>query len=313
MNTSTAQTGSIPGDIVVGITGPNREQAALRFAAHHASRTGATAVLVHAFHADPRTPPGIHLTYGGASDIGTWVVKEVTDEFARANPGCEFHGLSVGGPPARVLADLSRDARLVVVQQHGGHGLGRIFTGSTATGVAARAECPVVSVNPDWQSQDATGEVVVGVHEGGGPRDVLEAGFAWASETGAPLRVVHAWRLDGAYDEIITARVDADWRREQKQAIEEAVVGLREQYPHVDVTVEVRHQWASDVLVDDSRVASMVIVGRHHARPWATHHVGSVARAVLREAKSPVMVVPVTERSLTDDWGLTADELSPQI
>lgn len=314
MDTSTPRDAEARGGIVVGISGPGREQAALRFAAHHATRLGADVVLVHAIHAGPPPPPpNALLTYADAADVGTWVAKEVSEEFADSTGGAVgFRAYAIPGAPARVLGDLSHQARLLVVQQRRGHGLGRFFTGSTVSGAATRAHCPVVSVNPDWQPDDATGEVVVGVHEGGLPREVLEAGFAWAAETGAPLRIVHAWRLDGAYDDIITGRVDATWHDDQVRALEEAVSGLRARHPDVPVTLEVRHQWPSDVLVDDSRVASMVVVGRHGSHPWATHHVGSIARTVLREATSPVMVVLVEQTAAGDDWGLVADEVSPQ-
>jgi nucleotide-binding universal stress UspA family protein len=312
MNTSTNAVTSR--EVVVGITGPGREQAALRFAAEYAGREGMNVVLVHAIHAGPPPPPpSALLTYADAVDVGGWVVKEVSEEFEHATGGAvAFRGLAVAGSPARVLGDLSHDAALLVVQQRHGQGLGRIFTGSTATGAAARAGCPIVSVNPDWRPEDANGEVVVGVHEDGGPHEVLEAGFAWAARTGVPVRVVHAWRLDGAYDNIISARVDEHWRRDQEQVLERAVTSLREKFPDVEVLLEVRHQWPSDVLVDDSQVASLVVVGRHGSHVWATHHVGSIARTVLREAKSPVMVVPVRAPSGTEGWDLTADEVSPQ-
>ena len=93
--------------------------------------------------------------------------------------------LRVRAPQARVLVDLGRGARMVVVQHRQVRGLGRLFVGSTATATAAHADCPVISVTHDWKAGDAPGEVVVGVHEGGEPREVLEAGFSWAAATDA--------------------------------------------------------------------------------------------------------------------------------
>ena len=284
------------GPIVVGVTGPAREPAALRFAADCARREGAEVVLAHAFHVStPAAPPGVLITYAEASDVARWVVGEVAEEFKQLTGGTvAFRTVVVGGAAARVLVDLSHSARLVVVQHRREHGLARVFVGSTAYGAAAHATCPVVSVNPDWEPVTTPGEVVVGVHEGGAPRAVLEAAFEWADATSAPVRVVHAWRLDAAYDDIITDRVSADWREEQKRALDAATADLREQYPAVAVTLEVRHQWPADVLVDDSRVASLVVLGRHASHPWALERLGSIARTLLREGKSPVMVVPVT-------------------
>ena len=108
-------------------------------------------------------------------------------------------------------------------------------------------------------------------------------------------------------------RVAAEWHDQQVRALESAIGDLRSAHPAVPVTVEVLHQWPTQVLVDQSATASLVVVGRH-ARHWrGAPHLGSVARTVLREARSPVMVVPLAP--VTDDaagWGLDADEISPQ-
>ena len=302
-----------PGSIVVGVTGPGREQAALQFAADCATRERRAVVLVHAFHpARPAPPPGVLLSYADASEVGDWVVKEVGDEFRQLTGGSvDFDTVAVAGTPWRVLSDLAREARMLVVQHRRAHGLERLVTGHTVTGVASRTLCPVVSVNEDWVPQP-TGEVVVGVHQDAGPVEALEEAFAWAESVDAPVRVVHAWRLDAVYDDIITSRVAAEWRDEQKTVLTEAVAELGVRHPGVQVEVDVRHQWPADVLVDDSRVAQLVVMGRHGRAPWSTHHLGSITRTVLRESKSPVMVVPLHADDDRQDWGLTADEVSPQ-
>lgn len=305
--------------VVVGVSGPGRETAALRWAIDRARRDRSEVVAVHAFRtALTGPPPRALLTFAETADMAHWVIKQVGDELAGLTDGTvPFRTLAVAGTPAHVLVDLGRDARAVVVQHHLPHGLRRLFAGSTAYAVAAHADCPVVSVPADWQpSTDGPaepGEVVVGVHEGGVPLAVLEAAFTEAEATGAPLRVVHAWRLDAVYDDIITDRVAAEWRTEQQRAVTGVVDGLRVRHPAVEVTVEVRHQWPTDVLVDDSQVASLVVVGRHGPHAFEPAHLGSLARTVVREARSPVMVVPVRpHRDAPQDWELVADEISPQ-
>ena len=114
-----------------------------------------------------------------------------------------------------------------------------------------------------------------------------------------------------AYDDIITSRVAAEWREHQLRELATAVLGLRALHPDVHVELEVAHQWPTETLVDRSRRASLVVVGRH-AHGWAGEHLGSVARTLLREAEGPVMVVPVERHRSDQDWGLDADEISPQ-
>jgi nucleotide-binding universal stress UspA family protein len=309
---------STQGAVVVGVTAPGRETAALRFAAEVARREGADVVLVHAASLAASPPPPLALLpRAEVLDVAGWVVKEVGEEFAELTGGAvEFRTVVVSDPPARALVGLGQGARYIVVQHRRTTLLASLVVASTANGAAAHASCPVISVPEDWEPVDAAGgvvgEVVVGVHEGGVPRQALEAAFAWAAATGAPLRVAHGWRLDPAYDDIIDARVAAEWHESQVEQLTAAVHELREQHPAVPIEIEVRHQSPTQVLVDDSQVASLVVVGRH-AHGWAGQHLGSVARTVLREASSPVMVVPV-ERHRTDDvdWGLVADEVSPQ-
>lgn len=311
---------STHGAVVVGVTGPGRETAALRFAAAVALREDAEVVLAHAFTtALPASPPSVLLTYAEASDVAQWIGKGVREELEQLTHGTvRSRTLVVAGPPARVLADLGRGAHCVVVQHRQRHLLDRVFVGSTANGTAAHCACPVISVPEGWEepaAEEPLGDVVVGVHEGGVPRQALDAAFDWAAATGARLRVVHAWRLDPSYDDIITPRVADEWRERQVRDLTTALQGLREQHADVPVEIEVHHHWPTEVLVEASDDASMVVVGRH-AHGWAGERLGSVARTVLREARGPVMVVPVDRHhddgDWSGDWGLVADEVSPQ-
>lgn len=305
--------------VVVGVTGPGRETAALRYAAERARRDDAEVVLVHAFRmAMSPPPPSVLMAHDSWRDVAGWIVKQVQEELDDLTGGTVSSRTVVQtGSPSHAIVELSRGARLVVLQHRDSGLLGRIFVGSTVNAAAAHAHCPVVSVPEGWTppegAPDAPTDVVVGVHEGGTPREALEAGLAEAEATGARLRVVHAWRLDTAYDDIITARVAEDWRIEQELALAAVVERLREDHPAVRAHVEVHHQWPAQVLVDLSETAGLVVVGRHGAHGWLPGHLGSVPRTVLREGAGPVMVVPLEgTRHPDDDWGLVADEVSPQ-
>jgi nucleotide-binding universal stress UspA family protein len=125
--------------------------------------------------------------------------------------------------------------------------------------------------------------------------ELLGTAFAAARERSARLVVLHTWRLPSAYDDIIESRVARDQvEREGTAEIEGLLAPWRTAFPEVEVEVRVAHDDAAKALVEASREADLlVIVRRSHGVPAATH-LGGTARALLRHAACPVMVVPPT-------------------
>lgn len=283
--------------LVVGVTGAEQNTAALRFAAEQARREGCGVVLVHAAHQMlPPPPPSVLLTYAEVDDVADRVVKEVAEEFLEiAGDAVPCTAYARQGGPVDVLVELSGEARLVVLQHRDLSRLARIVVASTANGVAAHARCPVVSVPEQWSPPDAATRVVVGVHEEGAPLEVLEAGFAAARVRGVPLRVVHAWRLDGGYEDIVSATAVDEWRGQQLESLEQALQGMRARYPDVPVEPEVQYERPADVLVEQSAQSDLLVLGRHSSRRPLPARLGSVVRTLIREARCPVMVVPLGE------------------
>lgn len=305
------------GAIVVGVTGEGRETAALTLAAEIARRDGAEVVLVHAVHdvVPPPPPPTVLLTYEDAIAVAHQVLDGVRQELEHLTGGdVPVRALARTGRPASVLVEASRDARMVVVQHRTDRSIGRLFVGSTANGAAAHADCPVVSVTGDWEPGRLGAEVVVGVHGDGSPRQAILAGLAWAEAAGTSVRVVHGWRLEPGYEDLVTEDVAREWSRQAERTIEDVVADLRRAHPAVPVSVEVHHEWPTRVLIDLSESASLVVVGRHGVQRLLGERLGSHARTILRGARGPVMVVPVRPDVAPDrdDADIDPDEVSPQ-
>jgi nucleotide-binding universal stress UspA family protein len=281
--------------ILVGVTGPGENTAALRFAAEEAARLGATVCIVHAVH-DVIPPPAANplISYQVPwNEVGNRVVSEAVEEFRALHTGTlEATSVARHGHPVGVFTELSSGASLVVLQHRDLSALHRVFTGSTVAGVAAHAHCPVMSIPPAWTPAHSPGRVTVGVHENGLPASVLAEALAQAALRGWALRVEHAWKLDPAYDDIIMAR-DHEWRDQAETALRTTLERLTHEHPDVPVEVEVRHQWPADALVELSATSNLLIVGRHSHHALAPRRIGSVARALLRTAECPLMVVPV--------------------
>lgn len=280
--------------VLVGVTGEGENTDALRFAISEARTLGVGLLLVHAAGSQlPPPPPSILITESTWSEVGTLVVDAVRDELESL---LEDEDLPVGtvvrhGEPRRVFAEMSEDASMVVLQHRDLSRLHRIVTGSTVAAVATRAHCPVVSVPPARREGSGAGVISVGVHADGGPSAVVETAFATAALHRSSLRLVHAWRLATAYDDLLG---DADrWTAQHEATITAAAAELRAKYPDVAVHVHIRHDWPGDVLVSASQDSDLLVVGRHDGVPAKPARLGSLARALVAHADCPVMVVPL--------------------
>lgn len=66
----------------------------------------------------------------------------------------------------------------------------------------------------------------------------------------------------------------------------------REKFPGVDVNEQAVVGSAGSHLIDASRDAALVVVGRRNRRTPVGAHIGPVTQAVLHHATAPVAVVP---------------------
>lgn len=287
------QTPPLP--LLVGVTGPGENTAALRFAAEESRLRGGEVRLLLAAHEVVPPPPNVLL-----SSPVDWkraakeTLRDVQEELADlAGEGISSTIVARSGPPAHAIVEESRSARMVVLQHRTLSTLHRIFTGSTVISVAARAHCPVASVPPDWAAPPSSGWVTVGVHEEGAPSTALEEAFAQAAARGSPLRVVHAWTREGIYDQLMLANADEETCAELERQLRAGVAPLREQYPDVRVEVSVHHDWPADTLVRLSSASELMVVGRHARHAPFPNTLGSMARTVVNAAECPVIVVPV--------------------
>ncbi len=282
--------------ILVGVTGAGENTAALRFALEEArtSRLGVT--LVHAVNPSvPPPPPTVLITDDTWLDVGADIVEGVRREaqcLLREEGGrpVTVTTLVQAGSASATMSELSRRSDLIVLQHRDLSRVHRLVTGSTVASVAAHARCPVVSV-PAAASRAAHGVVTAGVEQDGSPREVLEAAFARASAHGAALRLIYAWRMASAYDEIFAE--EARWNRESEALVHAAAAELQDKYPEVPVSVEVRHDAPADALADAAVTSDLLVVGRHSGHLGLPARLGFLARAMVTHAQCPVLVVPL--------------------
>jgi len=289
------------GSIVVGADGSERGFVGVRWAAEEAKRTGVPLYVVCAV---PSLSPSGPLLVVPDSDLRTYGARVVDDavKLARKHvPDVDVSGVMRPGHRVSELVSFSRDAALLVLGARHLSLTEHVWTGATVTGAVSRAVCPVLVLPASWEPSDpATGDVVVGFKQPRHADEVLAAAFATAADLGTGVHVLHVWRLDGVYDDLIAGRTEEDeWSREEHGVIERQLCDLREAYPEVAVRVDVVHNRPAKALVEASAGARRLLIGKP-AHGAALHHLGRTARGVLRGSHCPVQVLPVAH-----DPGLT--------
>ncbi|MGW5396201.1 universal stress protein [Streptomyces sp. NPDC003952] len=219
---------------------------------------------------------------------------------------------SLEGSVPEALRDIGEGARMLVMGSRGRGGFAALLLGSNSRAVATSAGCPVVVVAHEARGADAAGHpsagrVVVGLHAAETPDNVLDFAFAEAAARATTLQVVSAYSIPPSPTMVIDspfavipseALVGEDENavpaeREMLRSQTERLAPFRARYPGVPVEQAAVPGDAAGRLVDTSKSAALVVVGRHHPRRHIRSlMIGSVANAVLQHAHGPVAIVP---------------------
>ncbi|MEV2250352.1 universal stress protein [Streptomyces sp. NPDC050147] len=208
----------------------------------------------------------------------------------------------VDGAPGRDIAPLGDEARLLVLGSRGRGGFTSLLLGSNGLACAREAACPVVVVRPgDGITAGAGPCVVLGLDVLSPHEETIGFAFAEADLRGAVLRVVCAYPgpvlvYTATGDFVTSAEADAATAAQYTELAGRQLAPFQERYPNVSVEREVLPGDAAGILVDASREADLVVVGRHQSRRSLGRLMGSVTNAVLLHAKGAVAVVPQKSR-----------------
>ncbi|GII24840.1 universal stress protein [Planosporangium mesophilum] len=279
--------------VVAGVDGSAPSLEALRWAALEAQRRHVELEVVLAYH---WRIPGAALAVSPelaeqVTDFATAVVDAAVAEARTTAPHARVHGRAVEGEPAPVLLEAVDGAGLVVVGSRGAGGFASLLTGSVSVRVATQAPCPVVIVR--GRADDDIGPVVVGV-DGSAPADAA-AGLAFeeASRRGCALVAVRAFHVPLPPYTMGPPPLLPD-PAEIGAGLRSELVGQlakwRDKYSDVPVEYAVSQGSAAAALVDQSRRASLVVVGnRGHGAARGTLF-GSVGLQLLHHADCPVLI-----------------------
>ncbi len=280
--------------VVVGIDGSAPSAAAAQWAAREAYRNGCRLRMVHV----SAMPSGdLEPEERAGTQLPDFAVR-LRERIVSALPGLEVSCEQLPGAASYVLAAAGERGRLLVLGSRGLGGFAGPLVGSVGLRTAAHAGCPVILVrSATVRGDSASGEVVVGVDSARPSDAALGFAFEEAERRGAALRVVEGRRPSrGPY--LTKGPVDQEQIRRSLAAAElvrlqDALSHWREKFPGVDAEAEVIDQGGARALVEASRTAGLVVLGRSAlGHPLASPRLGPVAHAVLHHAHSPVAVVP---------------------
>ncbi|WP_330309199.1 MULTISPECIES: universal stress protein [unclassified Streptomyces] len=299
----------MPRTVTVGLDGSHESLAAAEWAAREAKLRGLPLKVVHVW--EPVPEPMAQAPLLGAETQQHWsegIPREATDGLRIRHPEVDVVMEQLSGRPAEVLPGAAKDAELLVLGSRGMSGVGGFMVGSVGLAVVAHAECPVVLVRAGEQAADEHAMDPAGIPSASAPfRPVvlgLDAtnpddaliGFAFEAALlrGTSLRVVHGWNEPPyiAYGMPPDLEMNARIAAEEAAAVAEVLRPWRQKFPAVEVVEDSLSGRAANHLVDASREASLVVVGRRVRRSPLGAHIGPVTHAVLHHATAPVAVVP---------------------
>ena len=294
--------------VTVGLDDSPESRAAAEWAAREALLRGLPLKIVHVQEPTPRYAARTPLL--DLERYQHWaqqVTQESADGIRLRHPGIEVTTEQLTGTVADVLCEAAGFAELLVLGSRGLGGLGGFLVGSVSLGVVARAERPVVLVRAEEQAADEHRTDQAGVPYAAAPvrtvvlgldidqpdDTLLEFAFDAAARRKASLRAVHAWpepptsfyRFPG------DAELYDTLERGQASLLSKVLRPWRQKFPDVEVIEASRCGSTAQILVNDSRDASLVVVGRRIRTGSFGAHIGHVTHSALHHITAPVAVV----------------------
>ncbi|TLS45347.1 universal stress protein [Streptomyces montanus] len=294
--------------VVAGFDGSAESRAAAEWAAREAKLRGLPLKLVHVW--EPVPEPIAQAPLLGAETQQHWserIPREAAEGLRRRHPGVDVTVEQISGRPGEVLTRVAKDAELLVLGSRGLSGIGGFMVGSVGQAVVAGAEQPVVLVRAgeqaaDEHAMDPAGipsaatpfrPVVLGLDTDTPHEAVIEFAFDTALRRETDLLVVHGWNPPPyyAYGIPVDGGLHAELSKKDAAALKDVLRPWRQKFPAVEVIEESRFGSPAIHLVDVSREASLVVVGRRIRRSPLGAHIGPVTHAVLHHAAAPVAVI----------------------
>ncbi len=205
--------------------------------------------------------------------------------------------LETGDPVARILhLAAAKSADLIVVATHGRGAAAHLLLGSVAEKIVRQAPCSVLVMKKGkWR---AKGRVLIALDRSPMAPPVLKGAAQLAAQIGARLSVVHVISDTRRVADALGSSDSSQFLDAiTKLGIERARKGIAEIVAAAGVRMKpadilIREGRPQDVIERESAKSVMLTIVGTHSRTGASRlFLGSVAEAVVRRARSPVLVL----------------------
>ena len=287
---------SAPLGIVVAVDGSPESRVAVDWAARDAAMRRVPLTLAHVL-------PGAAMQswiqaplpaeyFEDEKNAARDILRDALNVVEAATVGAELFCVNqkvLSGQPTAALADLTKDAEMIVVGRRGIGKVGRLLLGSVSAGLTQHAHCPVAVIHDEDPliPHPAQAPVVVGIDGSPASEHAPAIAFDEASRRGVDLVAVHTWS-DAGYE-----LPDEGWSEIQPEEdclLSERLAGYRERYPDVSIRRVLRPDRPAHALLEEAEHAQLLVVGSHGRGGFAGMLLGSVGSQVVQSARVPVIV-----------------------
>ena len=276
--------------IVVGVDASEESDEALEWACTHAGPDDRI-VVVHAWDVPLMTSYDVAIAVDPV-EIEK-MAKRGLDELVDRKDDDRLVPVAPRGHAGRAVIEQAADADLIVVGHRGNSRLSMML-GSTANYVIHHTDLPVVVVRGDHQRPAR--RVVVGVDDFDDPEDSPSVrALQWAYRVPCVERVtaVHAWYLPPlAIGVMPAASNDMAAMDDAAQRVADRVVAAAgDPPPGVSVTAETARGSGDFAMIEASRAADLVVVGRRGRGGFSELLLGSTSSSTAAHSHAPVAII----------------------
>jgi nucleotide-binding universal stress UspA family protein len=291
------------GRILVPLDGTPESNAAVPVARTLARATGGSIILLRVL--PDSDLPGDRIEWSATAQT----LEQLAD--ALATDG--LHAQTVihcGEPYAEILQEIRlQSADLVIMRTHGRVGLDRAIMGSVASRVLSHSDVPAVLVRPNQRAMHDLRTLLVPVDGSPGAALALSSAVTLAKRTCAAIHLLdiavpislEAWAGYGGM-----MYYDPSWDQESLNGAQTYVAGMVRRLGELGLTVSGDVRMSSRVAATigdaaDEHAADLIVMSSHRRAGLPRALLGSVADAVARTSRCPVLLTHRPDGSSVPD------------